>query len=50
MRTKLGTPVATRARAHDGINLTLSKLITLLLILVIAAWAAPDVLSIVGPK
>lgn len=31
-------------------TLSLSKLITLLLILVIAAWAAPDVIAIVGPK
>lgn len=31
-------------------TLSLSKLITLLLILVIAAWAAPDLLEMVGPK
>lgn len=31
-------------------TLTVSKLVTLVIVLVIAAWAAPDLLEIVGPK
>lgn len=45
MRTKTGTPIATRAGAHEGFSLSLDKLLVIILfgLWLLFAYAMPDI-------